>query len=246
MSIQTPKDFLRTMSVLDDLCSHPLAETTDEIATLERDLANSPYVAKMIENRYHAVPKDDSGLVALEGVVFADVVKDDVSRWSQICGSCQSKHPALEVYQSQLGSGVCGVVGCQSPDGQHTRHINLDYGYTDSTMPDVEAHSDIVTSTIRQLMNFDGKSIGIAIERFFCDQAEYLEDSRWLVDGEYFDGEKLNNKLVEHLNSSDGKSLVYTVNVLLSDWLNSRLLYLGDSLYLRFLFKQSEAVTAQS
>jgi hypothetical protein len=61
----------------------------------------------------------------LKGVKFDDFTENDPSgNWSQICGSCQSKHAQLKPLLNDHGQGSCGVVGCNNEDSDNTVYIN--------------------------------------------------------------------------------------------------------------------------
>lgn len=61
----------------------------------------------------------------LSGVKFDDFEDNDPSgNWSQICSSCQSKHPQLNPLLNDHGQGICGVVGCNNEYADDTVYIN--------------------------------------------------------------------------------------------------------------------------
>jgi hypothetical protein len=48
------------------------------------------------------------------GIVFEDFVVGDYGLWSQICDSCISEHQIDGAFLDDVGSGLCGVKGCDN------------------------------------------------------------------------------------------------------------------------------------
>ena len=50
-----------------------------------------------------------------QGISFDDVVKDDDGHlWSQICSECAKKVKPGKHSLDDVGSGICGVEGCEN------------------------------------------------------------------------------------------------------------------------------------
>jgi hypothetical protein len=63
-----------------------------------------------------------------EGVVLDDMViesDDDRANWTQVCESCQEKHPRLKRFVQERAPGICGVQGCNNPEGENTRYLSI-------------------------------------------------------------------------------------------------------------------------
>lgn len=63
-----------------------------------------------------------------EGVILDDMVvepDEHMSNWTQICESCQDKHPRLKRFVQETAPGICGVQGCNNPEGDNTRYLSI-------------------------------------------------------------------------------------------------------------------------
>lgn len=59
-----------------------------------------------------ASPYDLANHIQIGDIILDDVVKDDNGQWTQLCTD-HAKEMGEEGYLDDVGSGICGVKGCQ-------------------------------------------------------------------------------------------------------------------------------------
>lgn len=58
------------------------------------------------------LPKHYKNLNKLE-TIFDDIVLDEFGVWTQLCKKHIPTHSKYGIYLDDIGSGICGVIGCE-------------------------------------------------------------------------------------------------------------------------------------